>query len=59
MKKRLIIGALIGASVVPAIWLIALVVSLLFGMDIQEAAVFATMEFGLTFMGVFFAKMSA
>ena len=56
--KRIIIGALIGASVLPAVFLIAGVISLLFDMELDKATAFASMGVGLTFMGVFFAKMT-
>ena len=57
--KRVIIGALIGASVVPVIWLVAVVVSLLFNMTLDEASVFASMGVSSTLLGAFLAKMTA
>ena len=55
--KRIIIGALIGASTVPVIMLVGKAVSFLFNIDFAEAMMYATGGGTSAFMGAFLAKM--
>ena len=56
--KRIIIGALIGASTIPAILLVGWAVSLLFNIEFGEAVLYTASGGMMTYMGAFFAKMT-